>query len=266
MATRNVNDAIGLVNSIDTAAQNIQNSLIRMKTVSMSESDLLVNLYGGDKGRICDFLQQTEEAIIAIAVGHSWNGLNYMIGGGENDHTTTVYTFDAWAGGSGATGNLQMTFKSWHPHSAIDRTMAHGIYGDPADPDIPVLNATAGTDTHAYGDAAMYRGNPNVFAEGHLHGDTQEAIDHTIIQLDRAIAGVTNERARLGAYMKRLSKIADNVQGGALSAQRTESQVVDADYAHAAAEFSKNEILKKSSMAIIAQANRRGSKLLELLR
>jgi len=265
MAARNINDAIGLVNSIDATASNIQKSLIQMKTVATSESDVLIDQHAGDKGRICDFIQQAEEAIIDMASNHSWNGQNFMIGGGENDHTTTLLNFVVNAGGSDATDNFQMNLKSFHPHSAIDRTPANGLYGDAADPNLPVLNKTAGTDTHAYGDAAMYIGTPNVFQEGHLHADTTGAVDHTILQLDRAIEGVTTERARLGAYLNRLNKMADNIQDEVLSSRKTKGQIVDTDYAYTAANFSKTEILKNSAMAILAQANHRGSRLLELL-
>lgn len=268
-ATRTINDAIGLVNSIDRSASNIQNSLIAMRSVAMSESDLLLDNYAGDKGRICDFFQQTQEAIINIASGHSWNGQNFMIGGGENNETTTALNFTVNAGGSDPSDNLQMTFKSFHPHSALDTTRGAGwsFWGNPAAPNLPDLNRSAGTDTHAYGDAAMYHANlaGNPYTEGHLHGDNTLGIDHTIIQLDRAISGVSLERARLGAYLSRLNQMADNIMDEKLSAKQTSSTKLDADYATEAAAFSRSEILKNSSMAILAQANRRGSRLLQLL-
>ena len=98
---------------------------------------------------------------------------------------------------------IQIELKSFHPHSAIDRDGQ--FHGNPAAPNLPDLNKTAGTDTHVYGDAALYHGHPLTgapYKEGHLHGDNRDAIDHTIIQLDRAISGLTAERARLGRLFK----------------------------------------------------------------
>ena len=272
MAARNINDAISLFNSIDVTASNIQNSLIDMKTVAMSESDLLQNTYFGDKGKICDYFQQAEEGIIDMVNGHTWNGQNFMIGGGENNHTTTTLNFSFNAGGTDASDTIEIELKSFHPHSAIDRN--GNFWGNPAAPNLPDLNKSAGTDTHVYGDAALYHGSqgrhgfPDTgapYKEGHLHGDNRDAIDHTIIQLDRAISGLTAERARLGGFISRLSHMADNVTNEILNSRVRKSQIEDIDVASQIAEFSKREILKQTSMAMLTQINRRGSELLELL-
>ena len=272
MAARSINDAISLFNSIDVTASNIQNSLIDMKTVAMSESDLLQNTYWGDKGKICDYFQQAEEGIIDMVNGHTWNGQNFMIGGGENNHTTTTLNFSFNAGGTDASDTIEIELKSFHPHSAIDRN--GNFWGNPAAPNLPDLNKSAGTDTHVYGDAALYHGSqgrhgfPDTgapYKEGHLHGDNRDAIDHTIIQLDRAISGLTAERARLGGFISRLSHMADNVTNEILNSRVRKSQIEDIDVASQIAEFSKREILKQTSMAMLTQINRRGSELLELL-
>ena len=272
MASRSINDAISLFNSIDVTASNIQNSLIDMKTVAMSESDLLQNTYWGDKGKICDYFQQAEEGIIDMVNGHTWNGQNFMIGGGENNHTTTTLNFSFNAGGTDASDTIEIELKSFHPHSAIDRN--GNFWGNPAAPNLPDLNKSAGTDTHVYGDAALYHGSqgrhgfPDTgapYKEGHLHGDNRDAIDHTIIQLDRAISGLTAERARLGGFISRLSHIADNVTNEILNTRARKSQIEDTDVASQVAEFSKREILKQTSMAMLTQINRRGSELIELL-
>ena len=272
MAARNINDAISLFNSIDVTASNIQNSLIDMKTVAMSESDLLQNTYFGDKGKICDYFQQAEEGIIDMVNGHTWNGQNFMIGGGENNHTTTTLNFSFNAGGTDASDTIEIELKSFHPHSAIDRN--GNFWGNPAAPNLPDLNKSAGTDTHVYGDAALYHGSqgrhgfPDTgapYKEGHLHGDNRDAIDHTIIQLDRAISGLTAERARLGGFISRLSHMADNVTNEILNSRVRKSQIEDIDVASQIAEFSKREILKQTSMAMLTQINRKGSELLELL-
>ena len=272
MAARSINDAISLFNSIDVTASNIQNSLIDMKTVAMSESDLLQNTYWGDKGKICDYFQQAEEGIIDMVNGHTWNGQNFMIGGGENNHTTTTLNFSFNAGGTDATDTIEIELKSFHPHSAIDRN--GNFWGNPAAPNLPDLNKSAGTDTHVYGDAALYHGSqgrhgfPDTgapYKEGHLHGDNRDAIDHTIIQLDRAISGLTAERARLGGFISRLSHMADNVTSEILNTRVRKSQIEDTDVASQIAEFSKREILKQTSMAMLTQINRKGSELLELI-
>ena len=265
MATRNINDAISLINTIDTTATNIQNGLMDMRAVAVSESDLLQDNYTGDKGRICDFFQQTLEGIIDLASNHSWNGTNFMIGGGQNNHTTTALDFSINVGGTDSGDDFQMTFKSFHPHSTVDRNGS--FYGNPAAPNLPDLNKSAGTDTHVYGDAALYHGNGAgaPYTEGHLHGDNRDAISHTIIQLDRALEGITTERARLSSYLNRLHHMAENTMSEVLHVKNRKSQIEDTDFALQVAEFSKREILKQTSMAMLTQLNRRGTSLLQLL-
>ena len=265
MATRNINDAISLINTIDRTANNIQNGLMEMRAVAVSESDLLQDNYGGDKGRICDFLQETLEGIRDLASNHSWNGTNFMIGGGQNDHTTTALDFSVNVGGADTGDNFQMTFKSFHPHSTVDRNGS--FFGNPAAPNLPDLNKSAGTDTHVYGDAALYHGDRagRPYTEGHLHGDNRNAISHTIIQLDRAIEGITAERARLSSYLNRLNRMAENTISEVLHVKNRKSQIEDANFALQVAEFSKREILTQTSMAMLAQINQRGASLLQLL-
>ena len=264
MATRNINDAISLINTIDTTAANIQNGLMDMRAVAVSESDLLQDNYSGDKGRICDFFQQTLEGINNLASNHSWNGTNFMIGGGQNNHTTTALDFSINVGGTDSGDDFQMTFKSFHPHSTVDRNGS--FYGNPAAPNLPDLNKSAGTDTHVYGDAALYHGRFGApYTEGHLHGDNRDAISHTIIQLDRALEGITTERARLSSYLNRLHHMAENTMSEVLHVKNRKSQIEDTDFALQVAEFSKREILKQTSMAMLTQLNRRGTSLLQLL-
>ena len=59
--------------------------------------------------------------------------------------------------------------------------------------------------------------------------------------------------------------MADNVTNEILNSRVRKSQIEDIDVASQIAEFSKREILKQTSMAMLTQINRRGSELLELL-
>lgn len=272
MATRNINDAISMLNSIDSTAQNIQRSIINMQAVAMSESDLLQDNHAGDKGRICDYFQAALEGINDMAAGHSWNGKNFMVGGGENNHTTTELAFSVNVGGSDTTDNFQISLKSFHPHSTVDRD-GH-FFGSAAAPNIADLNRSAGTDTHVYGDAALYHGSQARFGrpgtgapydEGHLHGDNKNAIDNTLIQLDRALDGITAERGRLGSFLSRLTQMAENVSSEILNKRIQKSQIEDTDYASEVAQLSKAEILKQSSTAVLIQLNNKGENLLQLL-
>ena len=262
MAAQNINQAIALVNSIDNTASLIHKQLIDMKEKTMTVTGTISPSYARDAGIICDYIQWTQENIIELAAGHSFNGINFMIGGGENDQTTTALTFNLNStGGATSADSFQMTFKSFHPRSAT--AMGTPIYGDPDNPDMPLLNATAGTDTHAYGDSAMYsslRGR-----EGGWHTDTMDAASHSIIQMDRAISGVATERTRLAGYLSRLTLMSETSLGSVLETKKHRSLIEDADYAKNIAQLSKKQILKQTATAILTQANKNKGSLLELL-
>ena len=286
IANANINHATALINSIDASAGIIQDKLQFMLEATMSVTgNLTPEGFGGDKGIICDRIQRALEDIIYIANNHDFAGKNYMKGGnnwptwlaeppgGTNntspDETTIVYVFDV---NIGAGDNFAMDLKSYHPYSTVSVNRPYSIagrfYGNVATPNIPVLNKTAGTDTHAYGDAALYHGDGagNPYVEGQLHADTQVAADHTILQLNLAIDGVARERSRLGSIRSRLVQMADANQNTVLHAANTKSLITDAEFASDVAQLSKSQILTQSTTAMLAQANLEGSRLLELLR
>ena len=72
-------------------------------------------------------------------------------------------------------------------------------------------------------------------------------------------------REQRGGFLSRLSHMADNVTNEILNSRVRKSQIEDTDVASEVAEFSKREILKQTSIAMLTQINRKGSELLELL-
>ena len=254
-----VNNAISLVRSVDSTASNILDQLLFMQHLSVTVSDTQQRGWVGDQGFVCRGMFQAQEAIRNAAESFTWNGQNFMIGGAQNNQNTTARNVQVRTGVN-TSDNLTMVFKSFHPMSAID---TNGRYSATVGaPNLPNLNATAGTDTHAYGDAAMYYGT-NVGQ--YLHTDTPAITDHTLVQLDRAITGVLAERSRLSAYISRLGSIAESTISAKLSTKNAKAQITDADYAVQTSALAKNQILRKASTALLAQSNRLPAGILELL-
>jgi flagellin len=275
MGVQNTNQAIALIQSIDTTASLITNQLMEIKDRAMLVTDTIESNYVNDAGILCDFVEFAMESIIEIVNNHSFSGRNFMIGGGENSSTTTAlpYTVNT-TGSSNPADSIQMTLKSFHPYSTW--SMNAPFYGDPANPDMPDLNAAAGTDTHAYGNASLYGGTlarfnadrvlyPFAMREANWHTDTFDGTTHTLIQADRAIAGITAERARLGGYLTQLTRTAETSLDSLAGAKRLKSQIVDTDYAKEVAQLSRSQILAQSAIAMVAQASTNGKSLLSLI-
>lgn len=246
LTARGINNAVGLLQSIDGSASVIQDKLIGMKSIAMEGT-----------GCACQRIRKAQESITSVVNNFSWNGINFMEGGGENDQNTTLLSLNVSANDS-EQDDLRLDFKSFNPMSAVD---TDGEV-EPIAPNLPDLNKSEGTDTHAYGDAAMYS-SPD--KNNYLHVHSKLMKDNAIIQLDRAISGVMAERARLAGYLKKLDLIASTNQRPNNDSRKDEQTIFTAEYANQVADFSKNEILDRADHAMSTQLNRIEKKLSALL-
>ena len=246
IASRNINEATALIQSIDDSAQVVEGKLNEMKTLAVRGT-----------GCACQAMQRQLESIKDVANNFSWNGRNYMVGDGQNDQSTSALDLVVDTANE-KTENLKLTFKSFNPMSAVDTDGSI----DPVKPNLPDLNKSAGTDTHAYGDAAMYSG---LNKDDYLHIHNESIRNHTILQLTRATDGITAERTRLASYINQLTHMQEKVQPGDLDPNKKTNQILDIEYAKGITEISKTEILKNLSVAIMAQTNHQGKNLAQLL-
>jgi len=83
--------------------------------------------------------------------------------------------------------------------------------------------------------------------------------------VDDAIGKVSRQRADLGAYYNRLEITSKALDTQYLNVVATESRIRDADMATEMVEFMKNQILSKSALAMLAQANARPEQVVKLI-
>ncbi|MGB9790236.1 flagellin [Thermotoga caldifontis] len=94
----------------------------------------------------------------------------------------------------------------------------------------------------------------------------QNSAERTIMVIDAAIHKVSSARARLGAVQNRLEHTISNLGVAAENLTAAESRIRDADMAKEMMEFTKQQILMQSSMAMLAQSNALPQTVLQLLR
>ena len=116
----------------------------------------------------------------------------------------------------------------------------------------------------AFGDAVLYwnSGNGTVKA---INIDTVGSSEFAIDQLDKAILGMANERAKYGAYMSRLEHSSDNLLNVAQNTDQSRSRIEDADYAVETSELARTQIISQAATAMLAQANQAKQGVLQLL-
>ena len=83
--------------------------------------------------------------------------------------------------------------------------------------------------------------------------------------LDEALKIINKQRADLGAYQNRLDYAVKGLDIAAENTQASESRIRDTDMATAMVEFTKNQVLSQSGIAMLAQANSQSQSVLSLL-
>jgi flagellin len=83
--------------------------------------------------------------------------------------------------------------------------------------------------------------------------------------IDEALKIINKQRADLGAYQNRLEHATKGLSVGAENLQSAESIIRDSNMAEEMSNFTKNQILTQSSMAMLAQANRKSQSVMQLL-
>ena len=234
LTTRNVNEATALIQSVQDAATLIENKFVDMKALAIQNS-----------GCNCQAMRKAQESIRDISNSFSWNGTNFLSGGGENNQKTTLRNFTVSTDGD-TKNDIQIGFKSFNPMSAVDTDGSL----EPLVPNLPDLNKSAGTDTHAFGDAALYS---KLNEDAYLHTHTNAMKEQAIIQISRAIDGIKSERERLSGFLKRLNNISETNSNKTSNKDRYEEKIIDANQAGRIATNLKNEILSSSTDVKLSQ-------------
>jgi flagellin len=84
---------------------------------------------------------------------------------------------------------------------------------------------------------------------------TQAGADEALQVLDVAIRQVAGQQADLGALLSRFESTVSNLSAISENLSAARSRIRDADFAKETAEFSRNQILQQSAIAILGQAN-----------
>ena len=84
---------------------------------------------------------------------------------------------------------------------------------------------------------------------------TQEAAQSALDALNQAIESKDNVRANLGAMQNRLSATISNLEIQAENLQASESRISDVDVATEMTEYTKEQIITQSAVAMLSQAN-----------
>jgi flagellin len=94
---------------------------------------------------------------------------------------------------------------------------------------------------------------------------TPEAANASIAKLDNALTRISKQRADLGAYQSRMENAVAGVMSAYENTMASESRIRDTDMAEEMVDYVKNQILVRTGVAMLAQANMKSAAVLDLL-
>lgn len=102
-------------------------------------------------------------------------------------------------------------------------------------------------------------------ANGTISISTIDAANISIGRIDEGLQRLSAQRSDLGAYQNRLEHLVRGLQVATENTIASESIIRDTDMAGAMVEFSRDQILQQSAVAMLATANTRNQAVLRLL-
>ena len=257
MATRNANDAISLLQTVDGAAQEISNMLSRMYELAVQAAS---GTYTSTDRTALDLeFGELMKEIQEIAERTEWNGTSIMDDTYDGTGTDTL----AVQLGAESAQTMTIRIKDWRPTISADAQLASA--GDATTDGIDSADSAYNLAGTANGtEAALY------FLDGTENTDrlvitTAATAAIAVKNLNNAIDGAAKERAQYGAYISRLQHAADNLQNVSTNTAASRSQISDADYATETTELARTQIISQASTAMLAQANQVKQTVLSLL-
>ena len=270
MAAKNANDAISMLEVAEGATLEISNMLIRMRELAVQSASGTYSDTDRDAMDL-EFGALLSE-IDRIAKNTTWNTMSILDGADTSpalyDDTSDKTTVNIQLGPN-SSQVMALEFKSWVPSTSVNST-ATTAAGAGIDVTTAVSDnaGTNGKKSSAYGDAILYYGagidgsnNP----DDAINIDSAANATFAISQLDKAILGVSGERAKYGAYMSRLEHSSDNLLNVAQNTDQSRSRIEDADYAVETSELARTQIISQAATAMLAQANQAKQGVLQLL-
>jgi flagellin len=256
---RNANDAISMIQTADGALGVIDEKLIRLKELAMQAS---TGTYSSDQRLMIDSEYQAMcSEITRIAMATDFNGIHLLNGHLSGDATTHNGT------GIESVGALKIHFGTGNDcsedyyyinvgnctASALGLGMLCGS-----------KNKYTAEEIAAETDAAT---KAKMIAENNAGKtiSTQELAQQALEAINQAIISKDKIRASLGAMQNRLENTITNLSIQAENLQASESRISDVDVATEMTEYTRQQILAQSAVAMLAQANSLPKMALQLI-
>ena len=234
-SVQNASDAISMIQTAESALDEITNMLLRMRELALQASNGTGSV--ADRDYLQDEFSRLKAEIDRIANNTEWNGRAVLNGN---------------AGGTGVQNvSFQVGGKAGQTISVDFGYMVGGGVGSAS-----AVRGVSATATVVLSGIAI---------SGATTAAAQTAASAAMTGIDQAIENVSNQRASFGATVNQLTHSIDNLTQVSINAESTRSRIMDTDYAKSTSELAKAQIIQQAGTAMLAQANQLPAAVLDLL-
>ena len=225
-ANKNTENAVSFIQVTSDYLQETTDILQRIRELAVQSSN---GLYSSeDRLQIQVEVSQLVAEVDRIASSAQFNGLNMLTGRYADNEIGEKMTFQVGAN--------------------VDQLIS-----------VNIASATAG--------ALGLKGEDQNGGIGNLVSvEDADNSNMTLATIDNALKIVNSQRANLGAIQNRMETASKGIAIAAENLTSAESIIRDEDMASAMVEYTRNQILQSSSIAMISQANTQSQNVLSLLK
>ena len=225
-ASENAQNGLSFIQTTEGYLQETTDIIQRIRELAVQSSNGIYT--EEDRMQIQVEVSQLIAEVDRIASQAQFNGLNMLTGRFARDEGTNAVTASMW----------------FHIGANMDQRMQ--VY-------IGTMTATA-LNLRNLGDETI------------MSLESPDEANRAIGTLDEALKKLNKQRSDLGGYYNRLEHAIRGIDVAAENLQSAESRIRDTDMAKEMVDFTKNQVLQQSGMAILAQANQSTQNVLSLLR
>ena len=225
-ASENAQNGLSFIQTTEGYLQETTDIIQRIRELAVQSSNGIYT--EEDRMQIQVEVSQLIAEVDRIASQAQFNGMNMLTGRFARDEGTNAVTASMW----------------FHIGANMDQRMQ--VY-------IGTMTATA-LNLRNLGDETI------------MSLESPAEANRAIGTLDEALKKLNKQRADLGGYYNRLEHAIRGIDVAAENLQSAESRIRDTEMAKEMVDFTKNQVLQQSGMAILAQANQSTQNVLSLLR
>ena len=225
-ASENAQNGLSFIQTTEGYLQETTDVIQRIRELAVQSSNGIYT--EEDRMQIQVEVSQLIAEVDRIASQAQFNGMNMLTGRFARDEGTNAVTASMW----------------FHIGANMDQRMQ--VY-------IGTMTATA-LNLRNLGDETI------------MSLESPDEANRAIGTLDEALKKLNKQRSDLGGYYNRLEHAIRGIDVAAENLQSAESRIRDTDMAKEMVDFTKNQGLQQSGMAILAQANQSTQNVLSLLR